>query len=396
PIIGGAKLSGSLGGGIHFGFLDAVTSRISEDSISLVPAANYGILRAVKEFGPYSYIGLSAVSKDIWKQDGFSESYNRAFALDGALLIPGNHVVDASVARSFNTDMETDEAYRASLHKVRSTFTYSAGWESIGENFDVNGTGFTTATGRWESWGNVHKTFLPVETFSRLGFGANAYYAELNTGETVGRNISIDANATLKNGAYFGTDVDYSGETFDPYEGPEGHTYSDRASFHAWAGTNQFDDVSVSGNIGAGQYSCEGTFLNYNLSFRVKPSQAFDLRLSGNVFMTEDTENYNWSAGEWDNRCTDWKSMVLRAGYMFNPDMNLRLFSQYSRFSMDYSLTGESESSDITANLLFSWQYLPGSMFYFLVENQFEEREEGGFGTPDIGCYAKLTWYLSI
>ncbi|MCD4700359.1 MAG: carbohydrate binding family 9 domain-containing protein, partial [Candidatus Aegiribacteria sp.] len=42
PIIGGAKLSGSLGGGIHFGFLDAVTSRISEDSISLVPAANYG------------------------------------------------------------------------------------------------------------------------------------------------------------------------------------------------------------------------------------------------------------------------------------------------------------------------------------------------------------------
>ena len=81
---------------------------------------------------------------------------------------------------------------------------------------------------------------------------------------------------------------------------------------------------------------------------------------------------------------------------MFNPNMNLRLFSQYSRFAMDYSLTGETESSEITANLLFSWQYLPGSMFYFLVENQFEEREEGGFGTPDIGFYAKMTWYLPI
>lgn len=396
PIIGGAKLSGSLGNGFHFGFLDAVTSRVSEDSIPMVPAANYGILRTMKEFGPFNYIGFSAVSKDIWEQEGFSESYNRAFALDGALLIPGNHVIDIAAARSFNTDMDTDEAYRASINKVRSTLSYSAGWEYTGENFDVNGTGFTTVTGGWESWGHVHKTFHPEETFSRFGFGGGAYYSELNTGEIVGSNVSVDASGTLKNGVYFGADVDYSGETFDPYEGPEGHTYGDRTNFHAWAGTNQFDNFNVSGNFGAGQYHCEGTFQNYSLAFRVKPSQALDMRLSGNLFMTEDTENYNWSAGEWDNRSTDWKSVILRAGYIFNPDMHLRFFSQYSRFSMDYALTGESESSDITANLLFSWQYLPGSMFYFLVENQFEEDEEGDFGTPDIGFYAKLTWYLPI
>ncbi len=396
PIIGGAKLSGSLGGGIHFGFLNAVTSRVSEDSIPLVPTANYGILRTVKEFGPYNFIGFSAVSRDIWKQDGFSESYNRAFALDGALMIPGNHVIDVAAARSFNTDMESDDAYRASLHKVRSTFAYSAGWEYIGESFDVNGTGFTTATGGWESWGNVHNTLLPVEIFSRIGYGVGAYYSELNTGEIVGRNISIDVNATLKNGAYFGADVDYSGETFDPYEGPEGHTYSDRTSFHAWAGTNQFDDYCVNGNFGAGQFDSEGTFQNYSLTFRMKPYQALELRLSGNWFTTEDTEKYNWSVEEWDKRRTDWKSLILRTGYIFNPDMHLRLFSQYSLFSMDYTLTGKSESSEITANLLFSWQYLPGSMFYFLLENLFEEREEGGFGTPDIGCYAKITWYLPI
>ncbi|NOQ21777.1 MAG: hypothetical protein GQ565_03885 [Candidatus Aegiribacteria sp.] len=396
PIIGGAKLSGSLGGGIHFGLLDAVTSSISEDTIAVTPAANYGILRTVKEFGPYSYIGLSAVSRDIWEQDGFSESCNRAFALDGALLVPGNHVVDAAVARSFNTDMESDNAYRASFYKVRSNLTYNAGWEYIGENFDVNSTGFTTVTGGWESWGHIHNTILPVETFSRIGFGSGVYYSELNTGEIVGRNIDINVNATLKNGAYFGTDVNYSGETFDPYEGPEGHTYSDRTSLHAWAGTNQFDDCFVSGNFGAGQFDSEGKFQNYSLTFRVKPSQALELRLSGNWFATENTEKYNWSVEEWDSRSTDWKSLILRAGYIFNPDMHLRLFSQYSRFSMDYSLTGESESSTITANLLFSLQYLPGSMFYFLVENQFEEREEGGFGTPDIGCYAKLTWYLPI
>ncbi len=396
PIIGGAKLSGSLGGGIHFGFLNAVTSRVSEDTILVCPAANYGILRTVKEFGPYSYLGLSAVSKDIWEQDEFTESYNRAFALDGALLIPGDHVVDFAAARSYNTDMDPDEAFRARFRKVRSTFSYSGGWETVGENFDVNGTGFTTATGGWESWGNVHQTFLPEETFSRIGFGAGAYYSELNTGEVIGSNLSVDCNASLRDGVYFGAEVDYSGETFDPYEGPEGHTYSDRTSFHAWAGTNSFDDLRLSGNFGGGQYDNEGTFQNYNLTFRVKPSQAFDLRLSGNWFLTRNTDNYNWSLGRWDHRNTDWKSLVLRAGYMFNTDMNLRLFTQYSRFAMGYYLSEEIESSEITANLLFSWQYLPGSMFYLLVENQFEEKEEGGFGTPNIGMYAKLTWYLPI
>jgi hypothetical protein len=396
PIIGGAKISGSLGAGIHFGFLDALTSRVSEDSVTFTPAANFGVFRTVKEFGPYDYIGFSAVSKDIWEQDEFDESYNRAFALDGGLLIPGNHVVDAAYARSFNTGMDTDEAYRLSIQKVRSTFSYSAGWESVGENFDVNGTGFTTSTGMWEGWGNVHKTFMPEETFSRIGFGAGAYYSELNSGETTGRSINIDGSATLKNGINFGLGANYSGETFDPYEGPQGHTYDDRASFNAWAGTNNFDDYYVNANFGGGQFDCGGTFQNYNLTFRMKPSQALEFRLSGNWFSTEDSDNYNWSADSWDKRSTDWKSLVLRAGYMFNPEMNIRLFSQYSRFSMNYDLTGETESSEITANLLFSWQYLPGSMFYFLVENQFEEQEDGGFGTPDLGLYAKLTWYLPI
>jgi len=128
----------------------------------------------------------------------------------------------------------------------------------------------------------------------------------------------------------------------------------------------------------------------------VKPSSALEVRLSGNWYTTDDSRNYNWSEAAWDNRDTDWKSLILRANYIFNPDVNLRLFSQYSRFRMDYGLSAESESSEITANLLFTWQYLPGSMFYFLVENQFAEQEDGGFGAPDLGAYAKLTWYLPV
>jgi hypothetical protein len=396
PILGGAKLSGSLGGGVRFGFLDAVTSSMSLDSIPLVPAMNYGILRTVKEFGPYDYIGLSAVSRDSWEQDGFEESSSRAFALDGGLLFPGDHLIEGAAARSSNTGMEDDGAYMLTLTRVRSTLTYHGGWEYVGEDFDVNGTGFTTETGGWRGWGSVHKTVMPVETFSRVGYGAELYYSELTSGEVTGRGISIETSAALKNGAYLGVEVDHSGESFDPYEGPEGHTYGDRTSYGAYAGTNQFDDYSVSANAGGGQYDSEGTFMSYGLNVRMKPGQTLEFLVSGDWFTTEDSENYNWSAESWDERSTDWRSVILRAGYMFNPDMNIRLFSQFSRFSMDYRLTGETRTSDITANLLFSWQYMPGSMVYLLVENRFEEQEDEGFGSPNLGLYAKLTWFLPV
>ena len=396
PIIGGAKISGSLGGGLQVGFLDAVTSRVTEDSVTYSPAANYGILRTLQTFGPYNYIGLSATSRDVWEQDGFDESYNRGLSLDGAILLPGDHVIDGAAARSWNTDYEDGDAYSIGLHKVRSLFTYDAGYEYIGESFDVNGTGFTTRTDYWSAWGGSHRTWLMDGSFSRVRTGVNMWYSELNSGEVVGRNVHADAGATLNNGMYFGIDGEYSGETFDPYEGPEGRTFGDRASFYLYAGTNQFDDYYVSAGGGGGGYDSEGTFRNLNATVRVKPSSALEVRLSGNWYTTDDSRNYNWSEAAWDNRDTDWKSLILRANYIFNPDVNLRLFSQYSRFRMDYGLSAESESSEITANLLFTWQYLPGSMFYFLVENQFAEQEDGGFGAPDLGAYAKLTWYLPV
>ncbi|MBD3370907.1 hypothetical protein GF402_11180 [Candidatus Fermentibacteria bacterium] len=396
PILGGAKISGSSGNGLRFGFLDAVTTRITEDTLTVTPAANYGVFRAVKEFGPYDYVGLSATSREVWEQGDFDCGYDRAFALDGTLLVPGNHVVDGAAARSYLDGNVNDGAYRVGLCKVRSTFTYNAGVQYVGENFDVNGTGYTTVTGYWESWAGLHRTVMPEETFSQINYGLQGHYSELIDGEPRVRNLHANANLTLKSGAYFGADLNYAAKSFDPYEGPEGHTYGDRPSFHIHAGTNHFNDYYITGGAGGGVFDDEGSFQNYDVTLRAKPAQALELRLSGNWFSTKDTENYNWEVGEWDNRRTNWKSLILKAGYMFTPRVNLRLFSQYSRFAMDYSLSEESESSEITANLLYSWQYMPGSMFYLLVENLFQEKEDGGFENPDVGLYGKLTWYLPV
>ena len=81
---------------------------------------------------------------------------------------------------------------------------------------------------------------------------------------------------------------------------------------------------------------------------------------------------------------------------MFNPDMNLRLFSQYSNFNMNFDQSDEFESDELRANMLFAWNYLPGSMFYLLGETVFNGDGSGDFEDPDLGVYAKLTWYLPI
>ncbi|MBN2588093.1 MAG: carbohydrate binding family 9 domain-containing protein [Candidatus Fermentibacteraceae bacterium] len=396
PIIGGAKVSGSLGGGYRIGFLDAVTASQSNGDEILVPARNYGVLRTVREFGTYSYLGLSAVSRETWDQDSLQSGYNRAAALDGAFEIPGDHLVEFAVAESWNKDTESDGAYRLSLNRLRSMVGYAVGGEYVGDSFDVNGTGFTTVTGYWEGWASFWHNMRPELTFREVGYDLGLHYLKQDGGEVMDRSAYLEGNATLKNGINFGAEVHYNGEVFDPYEGPEGRTYGDHSDVFLRIGSNYYDPVYVWGGFGVGQWESGGDFQNYIARVTLHPTSALELGLEGNLFRTEEGTNYNWDIGDWDTRDTDWRSVVFRTNYIFSPDLHLRLFSQYSRFVTDFSQSPESRFGEIRANMLFCWQYMPGSMVYFLVENLFTEDGNGDFGSADVGLYAKVTWYLPI
>lgn len=396
PILGGAKISGSLGGGYRIGFLDAVTARIWEGDDLLVPAMNYGVLRTVREFGTYSYLGFSAVSRDIWEQEDLESSYSRAAALDGGFEIPGDHLVEFSAAGSWNTGSDADEAYSINLNRIRGMVGYALGGEYVGESFDVNGTGYTTMTGYYEGWGNFWHSIRPEETFSEVGYNLGVHYSKQDGGEIIDRSFYADGHASLKSGVSFGAEVHYSGEAFDPYEGPEGRTYGDHADFFLRAGTNHYEAVYLWGGFGAGRWESGGDFRNYRARIVIRPISSLELGTEGNLFSTRGGTNYNWEIGDWDTRDTDWRSLVFRTSYIFSPHLNLRLFSQYSSFTTDFAESPEESFGELRANLLLSWQYMPGSMFYFLVENLFTEDGDGDLGSPDLGLYAKVTWFLPI
>jgi hypothetical protein len=396
PIITGGKLSGSLGQNVRFGILDAVTARVWDDTSLVEPAANYSILRTYKQFGAYSFVGLSGVSKESWEQSDHEATYNRAAAIDGAVELPGNNLLSLAGARSWNQGSQEDGAYRVRLEKIRSTLSYNVSGRYIGEEYNVNGTGFTTETGYYASDGGIYYNLRPEKTFSEIGFGGGVDYSQQIDGEVTGRDGHVEVNATLKNNLHFHLNMSFHGDRFDPYEGPMGRSYERFADYFVHAGTNPFNPFTAWVGVGGGGYQAGGDFDNYMARLRLRPSAALDFGLEGQVFNTRGSDNYNWDIDSFDKRSTDWRSVIARANYIFTPDLNLRLFSQYSRFGMDFETTGREESSEFRTNLLFGWQYLPGSMLYILAETLFEGDEDGNFGKADLGFYAKLTWFLPI
>ncbi len=178
--------------------------------------------------------------------------------------------------------------------------------------------------------------------------------------------------------------------------GPRGRYCDGYAEYFAGGGSNPFRSVSFWAGTGWRGYQSGGTFTNLTGNMRYRPVSVVEIAASGDWFRTMDTVKYNWQEEEYDTRSTDWRSVTLRMGYMFNTGMNIRLFSQYTDFSMDWEATGETGWEELRGNALFSWQYRPGSMLYILGETVFTQNDGEGFGRPDYGLYAKLTWFLPI
>ncbi len=396
PIIAGAKVTGSAGS-YRFGFLDAVTGRVWENDSTLVtPASNFGVFRGIRELGGYSYAAVSAVSKITPEQHGAPGADMTAAAFDGALEAPGNHLLHGSWAGTDNTGQGAGDSWSCGLQNVRSTLVYSLGYRRIGQDFNANATGYTSRTdyGAWEA--TLRKTFRPERVFSTFTLRSDLENMTQSSGELLGRSAKFEAGGSFRNGWNFTMNTTLHRSRFDPYEGPGGRYCDGYAEYFAGGGSNPFRSVSFWAGTGGGGYQSGGTFTNLTGNMRYRPVSVVEIAASGDWFRTMDTVKYNWQEEEYDTRSTDWRSVTLRMGYMFNTGMNIRLFSQYTDFSMDWEATGETGWEELRGNALFSWQYRPGSMLYILGETVFTQNDGEGFGRPDYGLYAKLTWFLPI
>jgi hypothetical protein len=75
---------------------------------------------------------------------------------------------------------------------------------------------------------------------------------------------------------------------------------------------------------------------------------------------------------------------------MITPLMRIRLNGQMSRFERVWDTEASSRVSDnIWVNILYSWEYLPGSWFHFLAGEVSENEED-----PEFTVYAKVSRFF--
>jgi len=393
PILGGAKISGTLAQGLSFGFLDAFTGKVTEDGMITSPATNFSILRLKQGFGSLSYIGLSATSVDVPSQDSLESSSARAAAVDGWLRVGENAVLAGSAVGTRNQEGLDGSGYSLEFDSRGETTSIEVGSSYTDEDFDANAAGFTTATGLWEAYGQVMQFIQIGSPFRRSTAGIFTGYSQDLDGNVINRGAEAWMELPFISGGSIGPRLNYSGPHFDPWEGPEGHSYPASVGFGLEGGTSWYAPVQIGAEVGGGQFDQDGTFENYGGMLVLRPGSAASIELEAGTYRTFNAWCYNWEAGSWDSRNTEWREVVTKLDWMFGPDANVRIFSQYSRFESDFDLSEPMPGEEFTFNALYSLQYRPGSMFYLLGELFTDREGDGAWGKAEPGIFAKVTWF---
>lgn len=419
PIIAGVKLSGNFGDGFRFGVLEAVTGRVRDGDNLIEPATNYGALRIIRQFHENDYIGISFTSVDTENHDEMEYDYARAAAIEGGVDFINNHRFWSSIARSWNKNIDKNKsmAYTACIFSFGSRLGYGIEAEYLEENFNVNESGYTTSTGQVETdtWIN-YRFDINSTIINRIRLNSWSEYSFIPEGETTEKGGGFGFSTNFTNNWHFNTGFWTGADYFDPYEGPEGYTYSSPLNIWINLGTDSQKPISAYLNHCFGNYR-NGSNEEYSIWMGIKPSSNLFIELNTSWYRTYDGMRYDWDTDEFNGQSTDWQSLRVGTSYMFNELMSLKISSQYYRFEGIFEQADEEVSEGFWVNVLYSWEFRPGSTFYFLVgqtqtagselitpEPEFMlnsvfshgKGSEVEFEKPDLAVFAKLTWLLSL
>ena len=137
-IIGGARLSGKVGG-YNIGMLNMQTdTAFDERSGSLLTAANnFGVFRVQREVGRSNF-GAIFVNREGTGGTAGRDNYNRAYGLDTAVQVTTNSKLFAFVARTDSPAARggADHSERVFYNFANNLWQVSGGYSQVGDNFN--------------------------------------------------------------------------------------------------------------------------------------------------------------------------------------------------------------------------------------------------------------------
>ncbi|MEO8200750.1 MAG: DUF5916 domain-containing protein [Gemmatimonadota bacterium] len=332
-ILGAAKLTGRLAGGLSVGFLDAVTDRVGGvGETTIEPGTNYAVLRANQDYaGGNGSVGfmLTSVNRSIdqWTDDFMHRSaytggldarrrFGR-FEVSGSLMgsrVSGTRTAIAQTQQdpvhyfqrpdddlAFDSTRTSLSGYTTELRfaKVggqRTVFETGYGRRSAG--FEINDLGFLQRADiqTWTNWFAL-RFRKPNQVFQQLNWNFNWWQYWTIEGLPLERSFNTNVHTQLNNRWWF-----HMGGTLGI-----GQTFCDRNCtrggpavkvdhfFSPWGGIQMDSRQAIVPALWVNYSRSDGgrsRYLNLNPSLNVKVSSKFSTNMSVNI--TKNRDDSKW------------------------------------------------------------------------------------------------------
>lgn len=391
PILGGAKVTG-VDGGTRYGFLEVISGRVRQDTTIAEPAGSYAAGALLHEFSPGNWLRFSGTSADFPGQDGTEYFYGRSGAFTGEVEPLPDVFLKGRLGLTWNRfqDTEDNSAVRIDAGYCPDHFDLNLRYERKGEGFDPGAMGYGQATGEtvWSAYASVSHSFREGFVQS-VRFGANPYTSHDMDGRNSGSGVDVWTGAVTVDRYDVNVSAGWVDRWFDRYEGPEGVWYPGGFSGGVSASTDYRRLVAGWAGYNRNTYLDAHTD-RYSAGLFLRPLPPLSVDIEPSWRKQDVATRYNWETEEWDRVETDWKSLKVSATWMLTNRMLLRFTGQTSRFGKTWDGGEGPETSRRTwANILYSWEYLPGSFFHFLTGEDGVPGEE-----PEFTVYAKVSRFF--
>jgi len=306
------------------------------------------------------------------------DDYSRVAAMTVNAPVFGHARASAIAARTFNDGAGKDGAYRADIEYERADSRVEASFEWIGERF-IPETGFVSEDRRGRVGGDLEldRDFqMGGDTIDEMS--VDVYGGRYEGIEVEDRDFwyaGSSVSTIFKNRLRVGTSVSHTHDEIDYPDYPERTTGNVQLTTNLGAWSGYIASVSFGDYHNSTYYQGQGIAC-------LQPHErvTVDTRVTG-VFLR-------------DHEDVDWVVERVRADWMISRTTFLRLIAQGE--SVRWGMAGgDFRSQRYDMNLLYGWEFSPGSMFY-LAYNQPVERVDGENDVLEPVVVAKVSYLFGL
>ncbi|MFP4041465.1 MAG: DUF5916 domain-containing protein [Bacteroidales bacterium] len=414
-LINATKISGRTKKGLGLGFFNAETGNTHatvKDSlgntrkIRTQPFTNYNLMVVDKNIGKHSYANIINTN---YYQPSSGKLENVTGTAFKAAEKNNDYATWGTAAHSLRKDstsgkMITGQNIDAKIGKISGDFKFNYRLKLLTDEYDHNALGYLKRNnefshylsfdyGIYEPQGNI------IDWNNSISFEYNSLYSPR---EFTDFNVHASSRVTLKNYLFIGSDFSYRPTKMKDYFEPrvEGRVFErpEAFEFTSWLSSDYRKPLALDLRIGYNKEFSDGYF--YSISPRIRIGNKFlvvyefrhdkknnekgfvNVNRTGNndiIFGRRDNTTYTNSINSsfiFNNK--SWISLDLRH-YWSQIDYDKYYTLKQNGGLSDYPEYNENEDFNyniFNIDLMYSWNFAPGSFLTFVWKNNISERED--------------------